>query len=238
MRDWSARLCRSCPTGASRALPDGGAAAAGGLLDRLGAVADGEDPRVPAIRLLAAAEVTRLVGPPAPAAWEAAAAGFDAIAFPYPAAYCRLREAEAHLASHGSRSAAADALRAAWVSATALGASRLVTDIGDLARRARIDLDPRAASGAEGEDRDGGAPALLRFGLTTREAEVLRLVAAGRTNREIGDALFISGKTASVHVSNIIAKLQVSGRIEAAALALRLGLADDPVPVPATQATR
>ena len=62
------------------------------------------------------------------------------------------------------------------------------------------------------------------FGLTRREAEVLTLVAAGRTNRQIGEELFITEKTASVHVSRILAKLGVAGRGEAAAVAHRLGL--------------
>jgi DNA-binding CsgD family transcriptional regulator len=65
---------------------------------------------------------------------------------------------------------------------------------------------------------------LARFGLTTREREVLSLLAAGRSNPEIGQALFISTKTVSVHVSNILAKLGVSGRMEAAAVAHRLGV--------------
>jgi DNA-binding NarL/FixJ family response regulator len=61
-------------------------------------------------------------------------------------------------------------------------------------------------------------------GLTPRELEVLRLVAAGRSNGQIAEALFISRKTASVHVSNILAKLGVHSRTEAAAAAHRLGL--------------
>jgi len=65
---------------------------------------------------------------------------------------------------------------------------------------------------------------LARFGLTEREREVLPLLAAGRSNPEIGRALFISTKTVSVHVSNILAKLGVSGRVEAAAVAHRLGV--------------
>ena len=65
---------------------------------------------------------------------------------------------------------------------------------------------------------------LARFGLTEREREVLSLLAAGRSNPEIGQVLFISTKTASVHVSNILAKLGVSGRVEAAAVAHRLGI--------------
>ena len=68
------------------------------------------------------------------------------------------------------------------------------------------------------------ADELARFGLTEREREVLLLVAAGRSNPEIAQALFISAKTASVHVSNILAKLGVSGRVEAAAVAHRLGV--------------
>ena len=61
------------------------------------------------------------------------------------------------------------------------------------------------------------------LGLTPREAEVLALVAAGDTNREIGEALYISEKTASVHVSNILRKLGVTSRVDAAAIAQRLG---------------
>jgi predicted ATPase/DNA-binding CsgD family transcriptional regulator len=78
---------------------------------------------------------------------------------------------------------------------------------------------------------DGAAPAaqplpdpLARFGLTAREREVLSLLAVGRSNPEIAQALSISTKTASVHVSNILAKLGVSGRVEAAAVAHRLGV--------------
>jgi len=62
------------------------------------------------------------------------------------------------------------------------------------------------------------------FGLSGREREVLALVAQGRTNREIGERLFISQKTVGVHVGNILSKLAVSGRVEAATVAIRLGL--------------
>ena len=74
-----------------------------------------------------------------------------------------------------------------------------------------------------------GEPAPRRadpFGLSPREKEVLLLIAQGRTNREIGERLFISQKTVGVHVGNILAKLDVSGRVEAAAVAIRLGLTD------------
>jgi len=73
-------------------------------------------------------------------------------------------------------------------------------------------------------------PPGAELGLTPREREVLALVAAGRSNRQIAEALFISGKTASVHVSNILAKLQVANRVEAAAVAHRLGIPEEPAP--------
>jgi DNA-binding NarL/FixJ family response regulator len=63
-----------------------------------------------------------------------------------------------------------------------------------------------------------------RFGLTRREQEVLNLLAAGRTNRQIAGELFISEKTAGAHVSNILGKLGVAGRTEAASLALRANM--------------
>jgi DNA-binding CsgD family transcriptional regulator/tetratricopeptide (TPR) repeat protein len=69
------------------------------------------------------------------------------------------------------------------------------------------------------------------FGLSRRELEVLGLIAQGRTNREIGDRLFISQKTVGVHVGNILAKLGVSGRVEAASVAIRLGLDGAAAPV-------
>ncbi|HEY0717565.1 MAG TPA: response regulator transcription factor, partial [Streptosporangiaceae bacterium] len=78
---------------------------------------------------------------------------------------------------------------------------------------------PVAAGGAA----DGSGAALSA--LTTREREVLRLIAAGRSNREIGAELFISAKTASVHVSNILGKLGVASRTEAAAIAHREDIA-------------
>ncbi|WP_345022313.1 response regulator transcription factor, partial [Actinomadura keratinilytica] len=108
----------------------------------------------------------------------------------------------------------AERLRRAVALAVRLRARPLAERIDDLFRRARL---PRGG-GAEGAD---GAAA---FGLTPRELEVLRLVAQGRSNREIAEALFISAKTASVHVSNILGKLGVASRGEAAATAHRLGL--------------
>ena len=91
-------------------------------------------------------------------------------------------------------------------------------------RRARLSLDSGAAPAAVPADGDGAAE---RVGFTARELEVLRLVAAGETNRSIGQALYISEKTVSVHISRILAKLDVRGRVEAAGLALRLGLLEE-----------
>jgi DNA-binding NarL/FixJ family response regulator len=90
-----------------------------------------------------------------------------------------------------------------------------------LAQRGRLHLDEPVDTAAELKAPPSPAAS---FGLTRREVEVLALVAEGRTNRQIGQALFITPKTASVHVSRILAKLGVAGRGEAAAVAHRLGL--------------
>jgi DNA-binding NarL/FixJ family response regulator len=144
----------------------------------------------------------------------------------YPAAYCRWREAEVLLATGGSRGGAQEVLRRAHATAVALGAGPLLAEIESLARRARLPLDderpPEPATGAE--------TAAERVGLTAREMDVLRLVASGATNREIGHALYISQKTVSVHVSRILAKLDARTRVEAAGLAHRLGLIGDDAP--------
>ena len=120
--------------------------------------------------------------------------------------------------------AAGAALARAWTLASEFGARLLVAEIDSLARRARIGLAPPQGGGAA----DGPArePATMadELGLTPREREVLALVADGRTNRQIAEVLFISDKTASVHVSNILAKLGVANRGEAAAVAHRLHL--------------
>jgi len=161
---------------------------------------------------LCAAELTRVANAPDPAAWAAPIARSDALPIPAVGAYARLRQAEAALAL-GQRHVAAEPLRAAAATAARLGARPLLAEIRALAQRGRVDLgaapDPAAA-----DDLD----------LTDRERDVLRLIAAGRTNREIGAELFISPKTASVHVSHILRKLGVRGRVEAAAFAHRRGL--------------
>jgi DNA-binding NarL/FixJ family response regulator len=128
------------------------------------------------------------------------------------------------VAQGAPRAAAGAALAEARALAGGLGARRLTAEIDGLARRARIEV----ASPADGGAPDGEAPepadASDELGLTPREREVLALLADGRTNRQIAEALFISVKTASVHVSNILAKLGVTNRGEAAAVAHRLRL--------------
>jgi DNA-binding CsgD family transcriptional regulator/tetratricopeptide (TPR) repeat protein len=170
----------------------------------------------------AEAEWTRLVGEPDPERWQAATAAWDKAGQPYPAAYARWRLAEAVLAARLDREQAERALAEAHAGAVQLGAEPLRGEIEQLARRSRIELTGSGAGldGAGPEAADGG------LGLTPRELEVLRLVADGRSNRQIAEALFISAKTASVHVSNILAKLGVASRIEAAAVAHRLALFD------------
>jgi DNA-binding CsgD family transcriptional regulator/tetratricopeptide (TPR) repeat protein len=180
---------------------------------------------------LGEAEFTRLEDEPSPARWAAAAARWEALGQPYPAAYAHWREAEALLAGRAPRPQATAVLRQAHQGAVGLGAAPLRREIQGLARRARIDLTPappRTRAGPPAEP----SPA-ERLGLTRREREVLGLLAAGRTNRQIADALFISVKTAGIHVSSILAKLGVASRGEAAALAHRGGLVDDPPDDPA-----
>ena len=163
----------------------------------------------------------------ASAAWEETARAWEAAGQPYPLAEALLRSAAAAL-SAGDRDGGATRLCRAAELAQRLGARPLSDDIALLARRARIPLGP-------GGDGSTPAPGPDRLGLTAREFEVLRLVAAGRSNREIAGELFISAKTASVHVSNILAKLGVTSRGEAAAAAHRLRLFDsfpDEVPGP------
>lgn len=136
-------------------------------------------------------------------------AGLDAIREPYPAAYCRWREAEALLEGRSGRARASACLLCAWRTARDLEATPLLGRIGRLAQRARIDL---TGADAPGDDRSTFGENL---GLTPREVDVLGQLAAGHSDREIVESLFISKKTASVHVSNLLRKLDVANRIEA-----------------------
>ena len=121
------------------------------------------------------------------------------------------------------RPQAAQALRAAHATATALGAARLRSELEALARRARIELPSSDPAPAEEAASDTSAAA-AELGLTARELEVLEHMALGQTNRQIADELFISIKTAGVHVSRILRKLGAANRSEAGAIAHRLGL--------------
>ena len=164
------------------------------------------------------AEYARATGGDSAALWAAAAERWEQLRRPYQSSYIRWREAEALMAA-GDRESAARAATTALESARNLGSAWLVDEIESLVARARLQLDgeapPAAAPAEEPED---------PFGLTARERDVLALVAAGATNREIGERLHMAEKTASVHVSRILAKLDVRSRTEAAAVAHRQGL--------------
>jgi len=142
----------------------------------------------------------------------------------------RVRVVAAGPGAAGRRAAgpvAVSELRAA--AAAADGHAPLVDQIRLLAERARIPLQAPPAGLSETPP---PAAAPVPYGLTGRELAVLRLLAAGRTNPEIGAELYISPKTASVHVSSILRKLGVSGRAQAAALAERAGLLPDSGKIP------
>lgn len=196
----------------------------------------------------------KIAGSPVASEWRAVADTWSDLGVPYEGALARWHEAEAVLNAakdRAGRRAARAPVEAAANAATELGAKPLLRELRDLAGRAGLAL-PSAAEAALAERDEGsvvaaaGAPidgdgesGLVRairaspavpsidadtFGLSKREREVLALVSQGRTNREIGEHLFISQKTVDVHVGNILSKLDVSGRVEAAAVAIRLGL--------------
>jgi DNA-binding CsgD family transcriptional regulator/tetratricopeptide (TPR) repeat protein len=176
---------------------------------------------VPAWRATWEAERTRAAGPGDPDAWGGAAKAWQDLGCPHRAGYAWWRRAEAQLDAGQPAAVAAGPLRAA--AAAAGGHAPLLAQIRVLAERARIPLAPAAAAEPEAPP-PAPAPALTRYGLTDRELTVLRLLAAGRTNPQIGAELYISASTASVHVSNILRKLGVSSRVQAAAVAERAGL--------------
>nr|WP_229898266.1 helix-turn-helix transcriptional regulator [Streptomyces finlayi] len=166
------------------------------------------------------AELARTEGRDTPEEWGAVVTAVEPLDRPYDLARVRLRLAVALLdagvgaaVEPGGREQAGELLLLAGETAERLGARPLAEQVAAVARRARLTPAPAP-------DTSGGQD----FHLTPRERDVLRLVAAGRSNRQIAEALYISPKTASVHVSNILAKLEVTGRGEAAAVAHRLGL--------------
>jgi DNA-binding CsgD family transcriptional regulator len=186
------------------------------------------------------AELIRLrwlagVDPPGPQEllerWGEAVAAFEAFGHVFEIARSRARLAAAMRAC-GDGSGAGEQLRLARESALRLGARPLLAELRTLGRAGQRGAVQRGAgqrgAGQRGAAGSGGASSSPGEPdpLTSREREVLTLVATGRSNGEIGKALFISTKTVSVHVSNILAKLGASGRTEAAALARQRGLLD------------
>lgn len=234
---WPLLLAAASAEGDARALPVAAAGRAA-FLSRLRAAARTLVTIAPvwqAHERWVRAELLRAEGRAAPDDWCEVVTAFECLERPYDLARTRHRLAEALLLAgeDADRDRAAELLRLAHAVAVHLGTRPLADAVTLLGRRARLPLGPA---------QDGPpAPAapedpLTGLGLTGREREVLRLVSQGRTNRQIAQELFISPKTASVHVSNILSKLDVSGRGEAAALAHRLGLfpptADDRVSAP------
>ena len=186
----------------------------GALLDELPGV---PPPRAAATRAECVAELARLTGDDAAPLWGEAQRLWDDLGDPYEAAYVRWRRAEALLAEGGDRGEAERLVGEAHSVAEKLGAAPLREELLALARRARFDIGAKQA-----------ASEVDRLDLTPRELEVLGLLSLGRTNRDIAGELFISEKTASVHVSRILSKLGARNRAEAAAIAHRLGLQPEP----------
>ncbi|MFG2136174.1 AAA family ATPase [Streptomyces sp. NPDC048650] len=195
-----------------------------------------------AFGLAVEAELRRAEGREAPDAWAATVGAFEPLERPHELAWACYRWAEsllhgaeratAGLAGRTPREAAVLLLAQAHTAAAAMGARPLSGEVELLAQRARIPLPGPTEAAAPAPSAAPSAPAGAApadsLGLTPRERDVLRLVADGRSNRQIADTLFISPKTASVHVSNILAKLGVSGRGEAGAVAHRLRLFGEP----------
>jgi DNA-binding CsgD family transcriptional regulator/tetratricopeptide (TPR) repeat protein len=184
---------------------------------RAAAEASTVTPNAEAWLALAEAEHQRARGTARPESWSEAAAAWERLERLPLAAYCRWRQAEAFVAAGASRAEASDPLREAHAVAARIGAKPLLGELELLAQRARLDLAPPEAVVSNGKQ---GLEEIL--GLTPREAEVLALVARGYTNREIAAALVISVKTASVHVSHILRKLDAPNRREAATIAHRV----------------
>lgn len=159
-----------------------------------------------------AAEVSR-AGQSDIAAWQKAAEAWEAMGARTWHAYCQVRCGTAMIVA-GRRAPGSATVRQAVELVAQTDAIAMASEIESVAIRARVRLS----------DEGRTLPMSTPHGLTDREMEVLRLVAAGQTNREIATHLLISPKTASVHVSNILGKLAVPTRNAAAAIAHRLQL--------------
>ncbi|AZM51011.1 hypothetical protein DMB38_26960 [Streptomyces sp. WAC 06738] len=223
---WQLLVSAAAAEGDARGLP-GTAAGRDELLDRLERAAGQLDTPTPiwvAWQRYFVAELARARGGSEVALWEAAASALEPLERPHELGWVRYRWAEALLAGGAAvpvRERAARLLGQAYAAAQALGAAPLRDGVEQLAARARI---PLAAPGDAAAQAPAPADPAEALGLTARETDVLRLVTAGRSNRQIAEELFISPKTASVHVSNLMAKLGVSNRGEAAAVAHRMRL--------------
>jgi len=178
-----------------------------------------DDPLWTAYRAVVAAETGRCRDSPGQAlAWESAASSCSAIGYRWYEAMARWRWARALVGEGATKREVASQLRQAHTAALEMGAEPLTTETESLARAARINL-----AEPSGRPEPSGGPSALAM-LTPREREVLGHLVAGRTNAEIARDLFISDKTVSVHVTNVLRKTGTANRIEAANLALRLGL--------------
>ncbi len=209
----------------------------------------------------ARAHSDRVRGKATPEAWAELAAAWAKIPVPYQVAKARWWQARAALPTRARRAEARRALIEAWKVAVALPARPLQRALRELADRGRITLPEKSVVVIQIEtDRElvavgpgqpigsarsiaalvgGNQPAgVTRFGLSPRENAVLLVLAQGRTNWEIAERLFISERTVAVHVRRILSKLGVSGRVEAAGLAIRLGLVPDDPRVPTGAAER
>jgi DNA-binding CsgD family transcriptional regulator len=191
-------------------------------MQRLRSAAQDGGPVEGAWRTTGDAELARARGRNDPALWLKAAAAWDAMTRPYQAAIGRWRAAEAYVEA-GDRGAAQDAASSALATARRLGSDWLAREIATLGERARLELAEGAVP-SPARSQAEVAPA-DPFALTPRERQVLVLIAEGATNRQIGAALYMAEKTASVHVSRILSKLGVHSRTQAAAVAHRLHLA-------------
>ncbi|HYN75814.1 MAG TPA: response regulator transcription factor, partial [Candidatus Limnocylindria bacterium] len=187
----------------------------------------------------ARAELTRITGRDDPEAWGRAVTAWSTVGFPWWRASALLRRAEALVSERGARAEAANLVADVLATTELLGATALAAAAHDLARRAGLAVPPAGSLREDPTDVEGrgsGRPSVPQQrsaagepdrdgdpleSLTSREREVVALLSAGASNRRIAQQLFISEKTASVHVSHILAKLGVSSRLEAAAVAHR-----------------
>ena len=180
-------------------------------------------PRAEALALQCQAEATRLSVSDA-TSWERAAERWERLGERHNVAYCLVRQAEALLAARSAPARVATCLRRAWGTSVEIGAAPLRGKTEAIAQRARVSLDVETSQARRISQVAGD------LGLTPREVEVLGYLASGRTDGQIADALFISKKTVSVHVSNLLRKLDAENRHVAGEIGRRFGLsADDTV---------